>query len=93
MQSPIIVVITGLIEEDLTISGLFPVARIESPSFVLSRKVRNKPTKTTATNAIIRVCLPSRAVPSSFAFRSEKTVSELLRLRSDDFFITAILIE
>ena len=41
-QSPTVIVKAGLIDDDLTISGLSPVALIDNPSLVLRKKYINK---------------------------------------------------
>jgi len=56
IQSPIIVVNTGLIDDDFTISALFPVARIARPSRVFKNTTRKA---TTAATAMDAVCDPS----------------------------------
>ena len=53
MQSPIIVVITGFIEEERTISGLFPVARMASPTLVLRKNPSRIATIITADRAMM----------------------------------------
>ena len=47
-QSPTIVVNTGFIDEERTMSGLLPVARIARPSFVLRKTERKITTRATA---------------------------------------------
>ena len=53
IQRPIIVVKAGLMDEDFTMSGLSPVALMESPSLVLRKKERKTTTKTTKIKAVI----------------------------------------
>ena len=93
MQRPTIVVKTGLIDDERTISGLLPVARIASPSFVLRKSARRTPTIITASNATISLYCSMNGVFLSKSSALVKTVSVLLRLRIDELPMTAMLIE
>ena len=74
-------------------SGLLPVARMARP-----RRVRRKSPKTTATSTTVMVMTISLYCPASGVFSSTerilvKTVSELLRFRSDAPFMMPMLTE
>ena len=62
MHSPTVVVKAGLMELDLTMAGLFPVARIASPSFVLRNRDRKTITRATATRAPRVLYRPAKGV-------------------------------
>ena len=61
-HKPTIVVITGLTEEDRTISGLFPVALMARPIFVFKNRYKNAATMTVATPDITSFSNPVRFV-------------------------------
>ena len=93
MHRPMMVVLTGLMDEERTISGLLPVARIARP-----RRVRRKSPKTTATSTTAMMITTSLYCPAIGVFSSTerilvKTVSELLRFRSDAPFMMPMLTE
>lgn len=93
MHRPMMVVLTGLMDEERTMSGLLPVARIARP-----RRVRRKSPKTTATSTTVMMMTISLYCPASGVFSSTerilvKTVSELLRFRSDAPFMMPMLTE
>ena len=83
----------GFIDDDLTISGLLPVALIARPSLVLKNSTRNISTRITATSTTARVYMLLNGVSISTSFILVNTVSVLLRLSSDELPITAILME
>ena len=65
-QRPTIVVNTGLIDEDFTISALFPVALIARPSLVLKKNTRKTITMATAMKATTISPLPLAVYFSMF---------------------------
>ena len=93
IQSPIIVVNTGLIDDDFTISALFPVARIARPSRVFKNTTRKATTAATAISATIISVLPFRGVSARTSFIMENTVSVRFMLIREEPPITAMLIE
>ena len=93
MHSPMIVVNAGLMEEERTISGLFPVALIASPSRVRRNSDRNRTTNVTALSPTSILYCGSKAVPFSVAFIQVKIVVVLFIFKREDLFITAMLIE
>ena len=93
MQRPIIVVTVGFIDEERTMSGLLPVARIASPRRVFRKNARNSPTSSTAAAAIISLYVSANAVSFNASRKAVKTVSVLFILRSEELPITAILTE
>ena len=92
-QRPIIVVKTGLMEEDFTISELFPVARIARPSLVLRKNTRNTITRITAMAAMIISSLPFKGVPASASFIMVNTVVVRFILMREEPPMTAIFTE
>ena len=88
-----IVVNTGLMEEDFTMSELFPVARIARPSLVLRKNTRNATTRITAISATMISSLPFSGVPESASFIMENTVTVRFILMREDPPITAIFTE
>ena len=92
-QSPTVVVKTGSIELDLTISGLLPVARMARPSFVRRNSDRNTITSATAIRLTASFCCPARNVPSRAVCILVKTVSVLFIFNKDVLPMTAMLME
>ena len=92
-QRPTIVVNTGLIDEDFTISALFPVALIARPSLVLKKNTRKTITIATAMKATTISPLPFSGVLFNVSFVMENTVSVLFILIREEPPITAIFTE
>ena len=92
-QRPITVVNTGLIEDDFTISELFPVALIARPSLVFRKNTRNMITRITAIAAIIISSLPFSGVPESASFIIVNTVVVRFILIKDEPPMTAMFTE
>ena len=88
-----IVVNAGLMEDERTISGLLPVARMARPSRVFRKKPRKTHTSTTAMTATASLYSPEREEPASRSFMSEKTLGVLFILRTDEPPMTAIFTE
>ena len=93
MQSPTVVVNTGLMEDERTMSGLLPVARMARPSRVRRKNERNSTTSTTAASATSSLYCPARALPFSSACTLVNTVSVLFMLSREEPPMTAILME
>ena len=93
IQSPTIVVNTGLMEDDFTISALFPVARIARPSRVFRKTTRNAITAATAISATRMSALPFKGVSARASFIMENTVSVRFILIREEPPITAMLME
>ena len=74
-------------------SGLSPVARMESPSRVFKKMVRKAAVTATAARATISLYCPEKGVSASQPFTILKMVSALLRLSSEAPSMTAILTE
>ena len=87
-QRPIVIISPVLILDALTISGLSPVARMESPSLVFKNHASITPTIITNTAATMSLY----QVPPMWSFAHENTVSQEKRLRLDANPMTAILI-
>ena len=79
MHRPTVVVKTGLMEEERTMSALLPVARMERPSFVLRNAHRKRRTSATAASSTARRYCPAKGVPASAALARVKTVPVLFR--------------
>ena len=92
-QSPTIVVNTGLIEDERTISGLLPVALMASPSLVFKNKVIMATATATTTSTTKRTFCPAKTVPVSISSAIVNIVSVLFILRSEDPPIIAIFTE
>ena len=92
-QRPTIVVNTGLMDEDFTISALFPVALIARPSLVLKKNTRKAITIATAIKATTMSPLPFSGVFFNVSFIMENTVSVLFILIREDPPITAMFTE
>ena len=93
MQRPTMVVKAGLTDEERTMAGLFPVARIARPRRVLRKNVRKRITAVTAIRAItVLYALPRGPVRRS-SFIIEKTVTVLFIFRREAPPITAMLME
>ena len=92
-QRPMVVVKAGLMEEERTISGLLPVARIARPSLVRRKMDRKTIVTATAMSATRSLYCPERGVPFRSAFALVKTVSVLFMLSREEFPITAMLME
>ena len=90
---PTVVVKAGLMEEERTMSGLLPVARMASPSRVLRKSVKISAVARAARAAVTREALPARGVPSSISLARTKTVSVLFRFSKDLPPITQMLME
>ena len=80
-------------EEDFTISELFPVARIARPSLVFRKNTRNTITRITAMAAMRISSLPFNGVPASASFIMVNTVVVRFILIRDDPPMTAIFTE
>ena len=80
---PMMVVITGLIDEERTISGLFPVALIASPILVFKKKYRKAATAMTAVVAMISLLIEDCPILSVTDCNLEKTVEVLFMLSSE----------
>ena len=93
MHSPTVVVIAGLMDDERTMSGLLPVARIASPIRVRRNSVKNRTISAAAARAVRSLYCPASGVPASADFIRENTVCVLLRLSSDAPPIMAMLIE
>ena len=87
-QSPIVIISLVLMLEALTISGLSPVARMESPSLVFKKKEISTPTMITISAATISLY----HVPPIAVFAQVKTDSQLNKFMLEANPITAILI-
>ena len=92
-QRPTMVVKTGLIDEERTISGLLPVARMARPSFVFKNRPRRTATRITAMAATTSLNCPAKAVPANRSFIFVKTVTVLFILRTEELPMMAMLIE
>ena len=92
-HSPTMVVTAGLIEEERTISGLSPVARMARPSLVRRNIPSSTAASSTATAATISRYCPASAVCSNSARILVKTVSVLFMFSTEAFPITAMLTE
>ena len=90
---PTMVVKAGLMEEERTMSGLSPVARIARPSLVRRNSARNATTNATAITATKSLYCSARNVPSSRALALVNTVSVLFMFSREDPPITAMLME
>ena len=93
MHRPTVVVIAGLMDDERTMSGLLPVARIASPIRVRRNSVRNRTISAAAARAVRSLYCPASGVPASADFIRENTVCVLLRLSSDAPPIMAMLME
>ena len=87
------VVKAGLIDEERTMSGLLPVARMARPRRVRRKSERKTITSTTAAKATRSLYCPDRAVPFRRAFALVKTVSVLFMFRREELPMTAMLME
>ena len=85
---PIVIIIPVLMLDARTISGLSPVARMESPSLVFKNREINTPTNATITAATISLY----QVPPIASFAHVNTESQANRFRLEANPITAILI-
>ena len=92
-HSPTVVVKAGLIEEERTMSGLLPVARMARPSRVPKNRVKNAATSTTAMSATASTDCPASGVPASRAFILVNTVSVLFMFSREEPPMTAMLTE
>ena len=93
MQRPTMVVKAGLMEEERTMSGLLPVARMARPSRVRRNRDRNRITSATAIRATRVLYCPDRAVPARKSLVLVKTVSVLFMFRMEALPMTAMLME
>ena len=92
-HKPMIVVKEGLIDDERTMSGLLPVARMARPRRVLRKKPRKTHTSRTAMAETTSLYSPERAEPASRSFMSEKTLCVLFMLSTDEPPITAMFTE
>ena len=93
MHRPTVVVKAGLMEEERTMSGLLPVARMARPSRVRRNTVRKPTTSATARNATSSSYRPARGVPASRALALEKMVSVLFIFNKEAPPMTAMFTE
>ena len=80
-------------DDERTMSGLLPVARIASPIRVRRNSVKNRTISAAAARAVRSLYCPASGVPASADFIRENTVCVLLRLSSDAPPIMAMLME
>ena len=92
-QRPTVVVKAGLMDEERTMSGLLPVARMARPSRVRRKSERKTITRTTAMSATRSLYCPERGVSFRKALALVKTVSVLFMLRREELPMTAMLME
>ena len=77
MHSPTVVVKTGFTEEERTMSGLSPVARIASPSFVL----RNSESMSTASATAMRATMSTLCFSSGEPLRASRIFTNIVGVR------------
>ena len=90
---PTMVVKVGLIEEERTMSGLSPVARMARPRRVRRNRVKNTTTAATAMTATSSLYCSERTVPCSRVRALVNTVSVLFMFSREEPPMTAILME
>ena len=82
-QSPTVVVKAVLMEEERTMPGLSPVARMARPSRVPRKRESSAPITPAAKRAVRSLYWPARGVSPKSPRRRVKTVSVLLRLTEE----------
>ena len=90
---PMIVVTIGLMEDERTMSGLLPVARMARPSRVLRNSPSSTAASAAASSATISLYCPASALSPSSARIFVKTVCVLFMFRTEAPPITAMLTE
>ena len=93
MHRPIMVVNAVFIDDERTMSGLLPVARIARPRRVLRNRVNRVSMTITAMRATASLYCFAKTVPLRSSFMSENTVSALFMFRSDEPPMMAMFIE
>ena len=93
MHRPTMVVKAVLIDDERTMSGLLPVARIARPRRVLRNAVSRTSITMTAISATASLYCFAKTVPLRRSFISENTVSTLFMLSSDEPPMIAMFME
>ena len=88
MQSPTVMVKAGFTEDALIMSGLSPVARMESPRRVFRNSASSPAAANTITSATTSLYQPP-STPPRVSFAMEKILSHLKMLKVDEKPITA----
>ena len=92
-QRPTMVVKTGLIDEERTMSGLLPWRGWQGPASRLQKQTQEDGDENHCDGGDDEFELPGRAVPARRSFIFVKTVTVLFILRTEELPMMAMLIE